>query len=361
MKVVLAFLLLAAVCVFAEDAAPSDVVTLTDATFDASTANGKWLLEFYAPWCGHCKKLAPIYEKVATELKGNVNVGKVDCTVEKDVCSRFGVRGYPTVKFVEGDKLFEYKSARTVEDFVAYANGGYTSAASTAVPAKGAEQAKEEQPVKEAVKAAVEGAKEAVKAEVNKAAETVKAAAAAAAAATEVPEGAPSDVVVLTTRTFDDSTASGNWLLEFYAPWCGHCKRLAPVYEEAATALKGKVNVGKVDCTTEQIICKRFGIRGYPTLKFLHGGRLTDFAGERTLEGLQSFSLGGYSSLDSAEAPAIPTKWELALEEAKQTGKQIESFLKDKLWIVLGVVFVVGIVIGKFVFGGSSAPRVKKD
>lgn len=63
--------------------------------------------------CGHCKKLAPTYEEVATTLKGKINVGKVDCTVEKgtqlafilfsftiplETASRFGIRGYPTLK-----------------------------------------------------------------------------------------------------------------------------------------------------------------------------------------------------------------------------------------------------------------------
>jgi len=42
-------------------------------------------LEFYAPWCGHCKKLAPEWDKLATLLKGKVKVGKVDATVETDL------------------------------------------------------------------------------------------------------------------------------------------------------------------------------------------------------------------------------------------------------------------------------------
>lgn len=52
----------------------------------------------YAPWCGHCKKLVPTWEELATSSKGKFKVAKVDCTVEKATGTRFGIRGFPTVK-----------------------------------------------------------------------------------------------------------------------------------------------------------------------------------------------------------------------------------------------------------------------
>ena len=59
---------------------------------------GKWLIEFYAPWCGHCKKLEPIYEEVGKHfLNSNIHVVKVDATKYTRSANNFEVRGYPTI------------------------------------------------------------------------------------------------------------------------------------------------------------------------------------------------------------------------------------------------------------------------
>jgi len=79
------------------------------------------LVEFYAPWCGHCKRLAPEYEKAAHELEGKGALAKVDCTAEQTVCSKYDVKGYPTVKLFKKDGSHsEYPGGRTADAIVKF-------------------------------------------------------------------------------------------------------------------------------------------------------------------------------------------------------------------------------------------------
>ena len=82
----------------------SGVHSLGDATLAAFIASGGGLVEFYAPWCGHCKNLKPAYSAAAKKLRelgSTGRLGAVDCTVHQAACSQHGVSGYPTLLFFE--------------------------------------------------------------------------------------------------------------------------------------------------------------------------------------------------------------------------------------------------------------------
>lgn len=123
LSLLVALLVLSASAVVADDTSShSDVVTLTDANFDELTKSGSWLLEFYAPWCGHCKALAPVWEKAATDLRTQpIRLGKVDCTAETSVAKRYGIRGYPTLKFMRDGVQRPYTGGRSLSDITAFA------------------------------------------------------------------------------------------------------------------------------------------------------------------------------------------------------------------------------------------------
>jgi len=102
---------------------------------------------------------------------------------------------------------------------------------------------------------------------------------------------AASDVLKLTSATFDETIGNNPLMLvEFFAPWCGHCKALAPHYEEAATALKEKsITLASVDCVDEADLCQAKEVQGYPTLKVYKNGTPTEYNGPRKADGIISY------------------------------------------------------------------------
>ena len=93
------------------------VEVLTTENFESSLSGKHALVEFYAPWCGHCKRLLPEFEKAAEKLGNKALLGKVDCTVEKALGGKFSIQGYPTVFwFVDGVQKEEYDGSRTADD-----------------------------------------------------------------------------------------------------------------------------------------------------------------------------------------------------------------------------------------------------
>lgn|SRR3989338_7114396 len=74
------------------------------------------------------------------------------------------------------------------------------------------------------------------------------------------------NVVVLDSKNFDKMIAKGNWVVDFWASWCGPCKIMAPHFEAAAKELKGKVNFGKVDAEHESGLAQRFQVMSIPTM-----------------------------------------------------------------------------------------------
>eukprot|EP00197_Chlamydomonas_leiostraca_P016272 CAMPEP_0202865488 /NCGR_PEP_ID=MMETSP1391-20130828/6169_1 /ASSEMBLY_ACC=CAM_ASM_000867 /TAXON_ID=1034604 /ORGANISM="Chlamydomonas leiostraca, Strain SAG 11-49" /LENGTH=141 /DNA_ID=CAMNT_0049545341 /DNA_START=25 /DNA_END=450 /DNA_ORIENTATION=+ len=100
-------------------------------------------------------------------------------------------------------------------------------------------------------------------------------------------------VLHLTSSNYDDSVSDGRvHFIKYYAPWCGHCKRLASTWKDLAKSYAGsdKVAIGHVDCTVSRDICNTAEIKGYPTLKVVHKGEeYKAYRGPRDLDALKNF------------------------------------------------------------------------
>lgn len=272
------------------ESAASKVQTLDSTNFREKVLESDelWLVEFYAPWCGHCKNLEPEWEKAAKLLKGVVNIGAVNADEDKHLGGQYVEQGFPTIKvFGLGKKKSkgeDYTGGRTADAIVNFAldklnsqvkrrlNGKDSSSSSSGSKSSGSKSG-------------------GYKTEDN--------------------------VIVLNQANFDDVVMKSKdiWIVEFYAPWCGHCKNLEPEYKVAAANLKGQVKVGKVDATVETGLAQRFGIQGFPTLKVFGYGKKKDSAaipynGERSATAITAFMM------DMAEKADIePEVYELVKQE----------------------------------------------
>jgi len=257
-------------------ASASSVRALTLADFDSVVDGSKPVfVEFYAPWCGHCKHLEPEYDKVGDAFAGSpdVVVAKVDADAHRDLGGRFGVTGFPTLKFFPkgwktGDAPEAYNGGRTFEDIAAF--------------------------IQEKTGAKYKKAKTAASA-----------------------------VVDLTNKNFDEVVMdpSKNVLVEFYAPWCGHCKKLVPDYEKVAAAFKTEkdVVVAKMDAdnAANKELASKYGVSGFPTIKFFAKGsdkKAEDYSLGRDVDTFVKFlndkcgthrSVSGALSAEAGRVPAL--------------------------------------------------------
>ncbi|GBG34133.1 Protein disulfide-isomerase [Hondaea fermentalgiana] len=95
---------------------------LKDFNFDEGIKEGRWLVMFHAPWCGHCKRFGPVLSDAAENYFGDeIKVAKVDATLQKKLKSRFEINSYPRVMYFEdGEKVAEYRSGRSLDALLAF-------------------------------------------------------------------------------------------------------------------------------------------------------------------------------------------------------------------------------------------------
>ncbi|KAI7897617.1 thioredoxin-like protein [Cokeromyces recurvatus] len=278
-----------------------NVLVLTDANFKQLIDGSKpALVEFYAPWCGHCKNLAPIYSQLADAFahqKENVIIAKLDADQHRETGSAYGIQGFPTLKwFPKGvhspEGVEDYKGARDLNSLASFVQQ------------------------KSGIAPRIRAQK--------------------------------SNVVELNSKNFHEIVFNPkkHVFVEFYASWCGHCKNLAPIWERLGHAFANEPNVviAKINAADEADIGQEFDIEGYPTIKLFPAGESTPFAysGARSEAAFISFlnehtgtkrKVGGGLESDAGRIPELD---ELAIrfmthqkEKREEIQKEAQQFAKE--------------------------------
>jgi DnaJ family protein C protein 10 len=192
------------------------------------TSGKIWLVDFYASWCMPCQQLAPEWRKLAKKVdKKIVKVGQVDCVIEQELCGEQGVTSYPNIRLYPS----EYRGALNYHTYQGWMRDSHHLLQ-------------------------------------------------------WVQHFMPTVSKNLDMSNFEQQVLLNNnndnkpWMIDFFAPWCGHCQVFSPTFESLASKFEGLVNFGKVDCQNNQYLCQIAGVRAYPTIRFYKSNSANWQAGE---------------------------------------------------------------------------------
>ena len=80
-------------------------IELTGANFEATLAEGVSVVDFWAPWCGPCRMIAPVIEELSEDYEGKAQICKVNTDEEQDIAVKFGIRSIPTIMFFKDGQV----------------------------------------------------------------------------------------------------------------------------------------------------------------------------------------------------------------------------------------------------------------
>ncbi|KKA31126.1 hypothetical protein TD95_000598 [Thielaviopsis punctulata] len=308
------------------------------------------MIKHYSPYCHHCQAFAPTYQtayewystmksdpkdpaKTFTDMY-DFKFATINCVAYFDLCAAKKVTSYPMTMIYKKGELFktmkgvknmtvmhhaiekavnsEFPDTRPTDlkvpeagatespDYVA--SGAASKSAGTKADTKADAKSDDKADTKSDNKdGAGAGSKEELR---DAAAVTTKTSSTASVStstsststASPTPTGPlpnPNGLsVALTAETFmKQVVASGDaWFIKFYAPWCHHCQAMAPNWMQLAKEMKGRLNIGEVNCEKETRLCSDAKVSGYPTMQFFRNGERTEYDGLRGFGDLMQYA-----------------------------------------------------------------------
>ncbi|OAA81480.1 Thioredoxin-like fold protein [Akanthomyces lecanii RCEF 1005] len=282
------------------------------------------VVKHYSPYCHHCISFAPVYQTLyefyhtmkpgpkgdeagTVAERHSLQFATLNCVAHSDFCVEHEVNAWPqTVLFKDGQKVKSLTGQRTIAEMseviekVLEEDKPGSRPADLALPEPGATEAPK--PVK----------KTSVVAKTSK----------------KIPDNYNLDgvSVSLTAESFQKHVTLTHdpWFIKFYAPWCSHCQALKPTWEQLAKSMRGKLNIGEVDCVKEKRLCKDVHVKGFPTILFFKGGERVEYNG---LRGIGDFTKYADSAIDLASGvPDVDAK---GFEELEKTEEVIFVYFYD--------------------------------
>ncbi|CDZ98780.1 Thioredoxin/protein disulfide isomerase [Phaffia rhodozyma] len=223
--------------------------------FKQVTSQGQWLVEHYSPQCGHCRAFAPTWEKLVEAkqyLEGvaGFHMAQVNCLAQGDLCDENGIKGYPTITlFQDGQMVENYQQPRGFDELSTYIQNSATKYSKRRPLAQ------------------------------------------AGIPPPELPSASGStEVVSISSKDELDRIKSQGGFVKFFAPWCGHCKKLAPTWKKLAEEIGPSITIAEVNCDERKALCSAEGVMGYPQLYLYAKGQKYEHNGGRTLDAMSKFA-----------------------------------------------------------------------
>ncbi|KAI0160995.1 thioredoxin-like protein [Hypoxylon sp. FL1284] len=295
------------------------LLELTADNFDKELQSSKYVVvKYFSPWCPHCTDFAPTYQTLyeyyytskpptdsestaaATSFEKfyDIRFAAVNCIAYGDLCSKHDVQSWPQTTLYREGKLVETVRggkpigalSKMVEDALEKDFPGTRPKGEIPLPEPGATAFPSEKGQDIAEKSKDSAKDDTTKTTPQKVDKTKP----------SKPTKTPNDQgisVSLTAESFQNlvTMTQEPWFIKFYAPWCHHCQAMASNWQQLAKEMKGKLNIGEVNCDVESRLCKDVHLHGYPTILFFRGGERVEYNG---LRGLGDFIQYAEKALD---------------------------------------------------------------
>lgn len=338
---------------------------MTPDNFRSMIGDGYWFVKHFSPSCPHCQKIAPAWQTLyeyyytsnplststkSSDTESSLNsftnyydfhFAEMNCLAFRDLCMEAKIQYFPTFSLYHNGELVEqYTGAKNIDALSEFIEGkleqirpGSRPATGVKMPEPGAHgvdvtaepevpQAKDKNPEGGAKAGEIHNEKIAQLSDNEKSIAGIKTTP-VKAAVTYNPQGTS---VPLTAESFQKFVTRTHdpWFIKFYAPWCHHCQALAPSWLSMSKEMKGKLNIGEVNCEIEKRLCKEAGVHAFPTMFFFKSGEKVEYDGLRGLGDLISYAQkavdtgAGVQYVDAA-----------AFKELEETGEVVFLYFFD--------------------------------